>query len=119
MLQNLRRTRQWQKHDSPGARGLPEIFAYGDTLVVWRLIGFGRSLGNLIQLTNELQSRRIDLESLTEKLDTGSPSGQLVLHVFAALAEFERNLIRERTLAGPLGGSRSWAQRWSTEKAPS
>src|SRR5438132_5888220 len=59
-----------------------------------------RSLGDLIELTNELQSRRIDLESLTEKLDTGSSTGKLVFHVFAALAEFERNLIRERTLAG-------------------
>jgi DNA invertase Pin-like site-specific DNA recombinase len=71
-----------------------------DTLVVWRLDRLGRSLGDLIQLTNELQSRRIDLESLTEKLDTGSPTGKLVFHVFAALAEFEHNLIRERTLAG-------------------
>ena len=71
-----------------------------DTLVVWRLDRLGRSLGNLIQLTNELQSRHIDLESLTEKLDTGSPTGKLLSHVFAALAEFERNLIRERTLAG-------------------
>jgi DNA invertase Pin-like site-specific DNA recombinase len=71
-----------------------------DTLVIWRLDRLGRSLGDLIELTNELQSRRIDLESLTEKLDTGSPTGKLVFHVFAALAEFERNLIRERTLAG-------------------
>lgn len=54
----------------------------------------------LIAPTNDLQSRRIDLESLTEKLDAGSPTGKLVFRVFAALAEFERNLIRERTLAG-------------------
>jgi DNA invertase Pin-like site-specific DNA recombinase len=71
-----------------------------DTLVIWRLDRLGRSLGDLIELTNELQSRRVDLESLTEKLDTGSSTGKLVFHVFAALAEFERNLIRERTLAG-------------------
>ena len=71
-----------------------------DTLVIWRLDRLGRSLGDLIELTNELQSRRIDLESLTEKLDTGSPTGKLVFHVFAALSEFERNLISERTLAG-------------------
>jgi len=68
--------------------------------VIWRLDRLGRSLGDLIELTNEPQSRSIDLESLTEKLDTGSPTGKLVFHVFAALAEFERNLIRERTLAG-------------------
>ena len=65
--------------------------------MIWRLDRLGRSLGDLIELTNELQSRSIDLESLTEKLDTGSPTGKLVFHVFAALAEFERNLI---TLAG-------------------
>ena len=53
-----------------------------------------------IHLTNELQSRSVELESLTEKIETGSPAGKLVFHVFGALAEFERNLIRERTLAG-------------------
>jgi len=72
----------------------------GDTLVVWRLDRLGRSLGDLIQLTTELRSRGVDFESLTEKIETGSPTGKLVLHVFAALAEFEHNLIRERTLAG-------------------
>jgi DNA invertase Pin-like site-specific DNA recombinase len=71
-----------------------------DTLVIWRLDRLGRSLGDLIELTNELQSGSIDLESLTEKLDTASPTGKLVFHVFAALPKFERNLIRERTLAG-------------------
>lgn len=72
----------------------------GDTLVVWRLDRLGRSLGDLIELTTELRSRGVDFESLSEKLETGSPAGKLVFHVFAALAEFERNLIRERTLAG-------------------
>jgi DNA invertase Pin-like site-specific DNA recombinase len=72
----------------------------GDTLVVWRLDRLGRSLGDLIQLTTELRSRRVDFESLTEKIETGSRTGKLVFHVFAALAEFEHNLIRERTLAG-------------------
>jgi DNA invertase Pin-like site-specific DNA recombinase len=72
----------------------------GDTLVVWRLDRLGRSLGDLIQLTTDLRSRGVDLESLTEKIETGSPAGKLVFHVFSALAEFERNLIRERTLAG-------------------
>ena len=68
--------------------------------MVWRLDRLGRSLGDLIQLTTELRSRGVDLESLTEKIETGSPAGKLVFHVFAALAEFERNLIRERTSAG-------------------
>jgi DNA invertase Pin-like site-specific DNA recombinase len=81
-----------------------------DTLVIWRLDRLGRSLGDLIELTNELQSRSIDLESLTEKLGTGSPTGKLVFHVFAALAEFERNLIRERTLAGLKAARARWRQ---------
>jgi DNA invertase Pin-like site-specific DNA recombinase len=72
----------------------------GDTLVVWRLDRLGRSLRDLIQLTQDLQSRGVGLESLTERIDTVSTTGKLVFHVFAALAEFERNLIRERTLAG-------------------
>ena len=72
----------------------------GDTLVVWRLDRLGRSLDDLIRLTNELKSRNVEFESLIEKVETGSPTGKLVFHVFAALAEFERNLIRERTIAG-------------------
>jgi DNA invertase Pin-like site-specific DNA recombinase len=72
----------------------------GDTLVVWRLDRLGRSLADLIRLTNELQSRGIELESLIEKIETASPTGKLVFHVFGALSEFERNLIRERTMAG-------------------
>jgi DNA invertase Pin-like site-specific DNA recombinase len=60
----------------------------------------GRSLGDLIRLTHDLKGRGIGFASLTEQIDTRSPSGQLIFHVFGALAEFERNLIRERTLAG-------------------
>jgi DNA invertase Pin-like site-specific DNA recombinase len=68
-----------------------------DTLVIWRLDRLGRSLGDLIELTNELQSRRVDLESLTEKLDTGSSTGKLVFHVFAALADYaERAIMQSR-----------------------
>ena len=72
----------------------------GDTLAVWRLDRLGRSLGDLIQLTTELRSRGVDLESLTERIETGSPAGKLVVHVFASLADFERNLNRERALVG-------------------
>jgi DNA invertase Pin-like site-specific DNA recombinase len=72
----------------------------GDTLIVWRLDRLGRSLADLIRLTHELKARGVGFASLTEQIDTRSPSGQLVFHVFGALAEFERNLIRERTLAG-------------------
>ena len=60
----------------------------------------GRNLADLVRLIAELETRRIHFESLTEKIETRSPAGKLVFHVFAALAEFERNLIRERTVAG-------------------
>ena len=72
----------------------------GDTLVVWRLDRLGRSLSDLVKVIADLEKEGITFESLCEKIDTGSASGKLQFHVFAALAEFERNLIRERTLAG-------------------
>lgn len=72
----------------------------GDTLVVWRLDRLGRSLPDLVRIVAELEKRGVGFESLTEKIDTGSAAGKLVFHVFAALAEFERGLIRERTQAG-------------------
>lgn len=72
----------------------------GDTLVVWRLDRLGRSLPDLVRIVVELERDSIGFESLTEKIETGSAAGKLVFHVFAALSEFERNLIRERTQAG-------------------
>lgn len=72
----------------------------GDTLIVWRLDRLGRSLPDLVQLVAELEQKGIGFESITERIETGSAAGKLVFHVFAALAEFERNLIRERTNAG-------------------
>lgn len=72
----------------------------GDTLVVWRLDRAARSLKNLLALVEALSERGVALRSLTESIDTGSASGRLVLAVFGALAEFERELIRERTAAG-------------------
>ena len=72
----------------------------GDTLVVWRLDRLGRSLKNLVEIVHSLESREIGFQSLTENIDTTNAGGKLVFHVFAALAEFERNLIRERTMAG-------------------
>lgn len=72
----------------------------GDTLVVWRLDRLGSSLPDLVQIVAELEQRGVHFESLTEKIETGSAAGKLQFHVFAALAEFERGLIRERTKAG-------------------
>lgn len=72
----------------------------GDTLVVWRLDRLGRSLPDLVQIVGELEQKGIGFESVTERIETGSAAGKLVFHVFAALAEFERNLIRERANAG-------------------
>lgn len=72
----------------------------GDTLIVWRLDRLGRNLADLVGLVADFERRKINFESLTERIETYSPAGRLVFHVFAALAEFERNLIRERTVAG-------------------
>jgi len=72
----------------------------GDTLIVCRLDRLGRSLPDLVQVVAELEQRGINFESITERIETGNAAGKLVFHVFAALAEFERSLIRERTNAG-------------------
>jgi DNA invertase Pin-like site-specific DNA recombinase len=84
----------------PGLTSALEMTRSGDTLVVWRLDRLGRSLKDLIQLTETLKQRSIGLQSLQESIDTTTSSGQLIFHLFGALAEFERNLIRERTNAG-------------------
>ena len=83
--------------------GLQEALHYlrnGDTLVVWRLDRLGRSLKHLIETVNDLEERGIGFKSLQESIDTTTSSGRLIFHIFGALAEFERNLIRERTQAG-------------------
>lgn len=72
----------------------------GDTLIVWKLDRLGRSLPHLIELVRGLEARGVGFRSLTESLDTTTPGGRLIFHVFAALGEFERDLIRERTKAG-------------------
>ena len=83
--------------------GLSAAFDYvrsGDTLVVWRLDRLGRSLQHPIETVRQLQERGVHFKSLQEQLDTGTSGSKLVFHVFGALAEFERDLIRERTHAG-------------------
>ncbi|MCW2314084.1 recombinase family protein [Rhodoferax antarcticus] len=77
-----------------------KVLRSGDTLVVWRLDRLGRSLSDLVKVISDLEREGITFESLGEEIDTGSASGKLQFHVFSALAELERNLIRERTLAG-------------------
>jgi DNA invertase Pin-like site-specific DNA recombinase len=72
----------------------------GDTLAVWRLDRLGRSLTELIAIVNDLRTRGIAFESLTEHIDTASAAGTLTFQLFAAFAEFERNILRERTRAG-------------------
>ena len=72
----------------------------GDTLVVWKLDRLGRSLRHLVDTVTGLADRGVGFRSLQESIDTTTPGGRLVFHVFAALAEFERDLIRERTTAG-------------------
>jgi DNA invertase Pin-like site-specific DNA recombinase len=84
----------------PGLEQAFEMLREGDTLVVWRLDRLGRSLKHLIELVQELSHRQVGFNSLQESIDTTSPSGKLVFHIFGALAEFERNLIAERTKAG-------------------
>lgn len=84
----------------PGLERTLETLRKGDTLIVWRLDRLGRSLKNLIQLMAELEEKKIAFRSLQESINTASPGGKLIFHMFGALAEFERNLIRERTMAG-------------------
>ena len=72
----------------------------GDTVVVWKLDRLARSLKQLIETVEGLEQRKIGFKSLTEAIDTTTSGGRLVFHIFAALAEFERAIIRERTLAG-------------------
>ena len=72
----------------------------GDVVVVWKLDRLGRSLRDLIDVVNSLQDRGVGLRSLQEAIDTTTPAGKLTFHIFAALAEFERDMIRERTSAG-------------------
>jgi DNA invertase Pin-like site-specific DNA recombinase len=72
----------------------------GDTLVVWRLDRFGRSLKDLVSKMEALEEKGVDFVSLTEGIDTTTAQGKLTFHIFGALAEFERELARERTMAG-------------------
>ena len=86
--------------ERPALRDAIDHLRAGDTLVVWRLDRLGRSLKDLIEKADTLRSQGIGLKSLKEAIDTDSSTGQLVFHIFGALAEFARAVIRERTKAG-------------------
>jgi DNA invertase Pin-like site-specific DNA recombinase len=100
-------------------KGLDEALNYvrrGDTLVVWRLDRLGRSLPHLITTMTDLEERGIGFKSLTENIDTTTSGGKLIFHVFGAHAEFEQNLIRERTQAG-LAAARARGRKGGRPKA--
>ena len=86
--------------ERPGLSSVFEVLRPGDTLVIWRLDRLGRSLKHLIQMVEQLDKSEVGLKSLQENIDTTTSGGRLVFHLFGALAEFERTLIRERTQAG-------------------
>jgi DNA invertase Pin-like site-specific DNA recombinase len=84
----------------PGLRKALRYIQTGDMLIVWRLDRLGRSLVDLVETVNSLSRRGCDFRSLTENIDTSSSGGRLLFHVMAAMAEFERSIISERTKAG-------------------
>ena len=90
------------RSDRPGLDAVLKAARDDDTLVVWRLDRLGRTMVDLIKLVTDLEGRGVGFRSLTESIDTTTPGGKLIFHVFSALAEFERNLTRERTRAGLL-----------------
>ena len=88
------------KAERTGLANLMAMLRAGDTVVIWRLDRLGRSLKNLIELVERFKAAKVGLRSLQENIDTTCSGGRLVFHLFGALAEFERSLIRERTQAG-------------------
>lgn len=88
------------KSDRPGLEEALGYIRNGDALIVWRLDRLGRSLKHLMETVGKLESKGIGFRSITESIDTTTIGGRLIFHIFAALAEFERNLIKERVNAG-------------------
>lgn len=86
--------------DRPELNRCLDSLREGDQLIVWRLDRLGRSLKDLVEIVNELELKSVGFQSLNESIDTTSPTGKLIFHIFASLAEFERSLIQERTKAG-------------------
>ena len=88
------------RSDRPGLAKALAFVRPGDCLVVWKLDRLGRSLPHLLSTVNDLKTRGIAFRSLTEQMDTTTPQGEFLFHVFGALAQFERSLIQERVQAG-------------------
>jgi len=88
------------KDNRPGLKETLEFLKAGDTLIVWKLDRLGRSLPHLIETLNLLKEKNVQFKSLTEGMDTSTISGELLFHIVGALAQFERNIIKERVNAG-------------------
>ena len=88
------------QRDRPELNNCLRILRKDDVLVVWKLDRLARSLKDLVEIISDLDQRKVGFRSITESIDTTSPSGKLIFHIFGALAEFEHSLIRERTIAG-------------------
>lgn len=88
------------KTDRPGLNEALAFARAGDTLVIWKLDRLGRSIRGLIELAAGLSARNVDFRSLTDGFDTATPSGRLLFHILASVAEMERELVKERTIAG-------------------
>ncbi len=86
--------------ERPELKKMLQSIREGDVLVIWKLDRLGRSLRDLIQLVGQLQEKKVDFVSLQDSINTSTPQGRLFFHIGAAFAEFEREIIRERTLAG-------------------
>ena len=105
------------KQDRKGLEEALQFLREGDSLVVWRLDRLGRSLKDLIERLTDLHTRNIGFKSLTESIDTTTSGGKLIFHIFGALAEFERDIIRERTNAG-LTAARARGKKGGRPKSP-
>ena len=94
------------RDDRPGLAQALDYVHPGDCLVVWKLDRFGRSLAHLLHIVTDLQARGVAFRSLTEQMDTTTPHGELLFHVFGALAQYERALTQERVKAGLVAARR-------------
>jgi len=105
-----------KRFDRPEFQKMLDIARQEDVIVVWRLDRLGRSLKELIETVMGLSKRGIELRSLKENIDTTTPTGKLMFHIIAALAEFERDIISERTIAG-LEAARARGRKGGRRKA--